>query len=130
MRRDRRIGIGIVAIGVVSLFAWLLLRNWGPETTPSTTVPAQSETRTVPVPQMPEANLKPIPLLKVPPRKPRTSLVAPTPPKAALTVTPACAVGKIPERPETGATIEPDVGNSGDSILEITNGTNLDAAVR
>jgi hypothetical protein len=39
-------------------------------------------------------------------------------------------VGQTPERPETGAAIEPDVGNSGDSSLEVNNGTNLDAAIR
>ena len=53
----------------------------------------------------------------------RARLAAPAP-------VPACAVGRKPERPATGSRIKPDEGTSGGSSLEITNGSDLDAAVR
>jgi len=41
-----------------------------------------------------------------------------------------CAEGQTPERLDTGARIKPDEGTSGESTLEVRNGTSLDAAVR
>jgi hypothetical protein len=38
-RRDRRIGIGIIAVALISVFAWLLLRNPSPETSSPVTEP-------------------------------------------------------------------------------------------
>jgi hypothetical protein len=52
------------------------------------------------------------------------------PPSPVMSIIPSCAEGRKPERPYTGERIEPDVGASGRSTLEITNGLSVDAAVR
>jgi hypothetical protein len=52
------------------------------------------------------------------------------PSSPVLNIIPSCAEGRTPERPYTGERIEPDVGTSGRSTLEISNGLSVDAAVR
>jgi hypothetical protein len=151
IRRDRRIGIGIVSVLIISAFAWFLLRTSGPESPqrpeakpepPSE--PTQSATQgylePLPIPKQSEMNLKPLKPVKPPPRLkpapliptaaiPENAPASETKPQAVV-VTPACAVGKQPERPETGYAIESPEGTQGESTLEIKNGSPLDAAVR
>jgi hypothetical protein len=149
IRRDRRIGIGIIAVLIVSAFVWLLLRTPGPESPQSPEAKGEARverTQTTtqryvePHPKQPGIRLEPLKPVKVPPRiKPTPPMLTAAIPENApaseteperVVVTPACAVGKQPERPETGYAIEPAEGTQGESTLEIKNGSPLDAAVR
>lgn len=129
-----------ILIGLVKLFIWPTKRPQAPVASVSTA----NAKRVEPPAAAPKA-VEQVPVVAETPRpdrsraktaKPRPlrplRTVAPivTAPLAAVNITPPCAVGRTPERPNTGERIEPDVGTSGRSSLEISNGLSVDAAVR
>lgn len=129
-----------ILIGLVKLFIWPTKRPQAPVASVSTTNAGQVE----PTATAPKA-VEQVPSVTETPRFDRSQEKAAKPrhtrplktvapivmaPLAALNITPPCAVGRTPERPNTGERIEPDVGTSGRSSLEISNGLSVDAAVR
>jgi hypothetical protein len=151
--RDIKIGLSILA-GLAVLLGLLWLISWAseqpedapasPPTSETTRPPTKEEMRKSP---NSEGYIKPLPPPKFPriqspktvkvPHFAKLSTISPVKgpvraPEIAepVLLVPACAIGRSPERPETGDAIEPDNGTSWESTLEITNGLNVDAAVR
>jgi hypothetical protein len=121
--------LALATVGIVVVIYWLgrnpspdqTSPNQGGNPTQSAQTPLQSSPAPQPIPIIPE-----IPQRKFKPGPP-IALIAPVP---DIPLVPPCAEGQSPERLETGKKIVPDEGTSGRSVLEITNGTNFDAAVR
>jgi hypothetical protein len=156
-KRDIKIGVGILA-GLAVLLGLIWLNSWiskplenAPASSPTaetTGPPTEQEMRNSP---NSEAYIKPLPPppkvseepvfdfkhLKHPKSNPTITespsnvgaVAENAPAPGPEVVTPTCADGKEPERPETGSPIETWLGIQGQSTLEIINGSHLDAAV-
>jgi hypothetical protein len=151
LRKDAKIVLAIAAgFAVICGVAWLISRQLNepipplqyPPSTP-TSPPTEEEMRNSPnseayikplppppkVSEQPHLNLKPLKTIEVPKPVPESRSISEEEAEP-IVVTPACAVGQIPIRPETGYRLADDERTSGESSLEINNGLNVDAVVR